>query len=72
MSVAVTKLKSGIQVVTDTMPHLNEADLVLPFAEGLDDAVDAVAGDTEHGVDTPGQQGFDQNVAGGRLHRVAF
>ena len=27
MSVAVTKLKSGIQVVTDTMPHLETASL---------------------------------------------
>ena len=27
MSVAVTKLKSGIQVVTDTMPHLESASL---------------------------------------------
>src|SRR5690242_16402861 len=54
------------------VPHLDKADAVLAFAERLDNAVDAVTGDPEHGVDAPCQQGLDQNVAGGRFHRLAL
>src|SRR5207248_4572598 len=53
------------------MPHLDKANAVLAFAERLDNAVDAVAGDAEHGVDAPGRQGVDQNVAAGRFHGFA-
>src|SRR3954453_22746553 len=35
------------------MPGLDKPDFVLSFAQRFHDAVDAVAGDTEHRVDTP-------------------
>ena len=54
------------------VPHLDEADPVLTLAKRLDDAIDAIAGDAEHGVDAPSQQGVDQNVAGSRFHGIAY
>src|SRR5437764_7211378 len=54
------------------VPHLDKANAVLAFAERLDNAVDAITGDAEYGVDAPCQQGVDQNVAGGRFHEFAF
>ena len=54
------------------VPYLDKADLVLALAEGFDDAVDAIAGNAEDGIDAPSQQGVDQNVAGGRFHGVAL
>jgi len=48
--------------------HLDEADPVLVFAEGFDDAVDPIAGDAEHGVDAPIHDGFNENIAGGLGH----
>src|SRR5438874_6279013 len=44
------------------MPHLYEANRILPFAERFHDAVDAVAGQTEHHVDTPLLDRVDKNI----------
>src|SRR3954451_12690083 len=50
------------------MPYLNEADAVLPLAQGFDDSVDAVSGNAEDHVHAPIDQGFDENVASRRSH----
>lgn len=50
------------------VPDLDEADLVLPFAERFEDAVDAVPGDAEDRVHAPVDQGFDEDVAAGFRH----
>jgi hypothetical protein len=50
------------------VPHLHEADLVLPGAQRLHDAVDAVARQAEDGVDAPGDEGVDEQVCGGLGH----
>ena len=46
------------------VPHLDEADLVLPRAQRLHDAVDAVAGQAEDDIDAPVEQGVDEHVRG--------
>src|SRR5690606_23510920 len=54
------------------VPHLDEADPVLARAQRLHDAVDAVAGDAEDGIDVPVDQRLDQDVrGGGGCHPVA-
>src|SRR5579872_1742140 len=50
------------------MPHLHEANRVLPLAERLDDAVDSVARQTEDDLDSPLRQHVDQNVPAGACH----
>ena len=50
------------------MPNLNEADLVLMLAQSFDDAVDAIAGYSEDGIDAPVEQSFNQNVTCGLSH----
>src|SRR6185437_3759276 len=47
------------------MAHLDEADPVLARAQRFDDAVDAVARQTEDDLDPPIDQRFDEYVAGG-------
>ena len=44
------------------MAYLNEADLFLLLSEGLNNAVDAVPGDSEDGVHVPVEQGLDEYV----------
>ena len=44
------------------VPHLYEPNRILPLAEGFHDAVDAVAGQTEHHVDTPLLDRVDKNI----------
>ena len=44
------------------MPHLDETDLVLAFAERLHDAVDAVSGKPEDHVDSPSLNCVEQNI----------
>ena len=48
--------------------HLDEADLVLALAQGLHDAVDAVAGQAEDDIDAPVVNRVDENVGGSRGH----
>lgn len=48
------------------VPHLDEADAVAADSQRLDYAVDAVAWETENGVDAPIEQRFDQHVRCGR------
>src|ERR687898_29860 len=45
--------------------HLNKADLLLPFAQSLHDAVDAIAGQAENDVDSPIVNGLDKNIGSG-------
>jgi hypothetical protein len=45
------------------VPHLDEADFILVSAERFDDAVDALAGNSENGVDSPIEHRFHKNVA---------
>jgi hypothetical protein len=47
---------------------MDELDLVLARPEGLDDAVDPIAGEAEDGVDAPLDQRLDKNVAAGPGH----
>jgi hypothetical protein len=44
------------------VPHLNEADDVLLRPQRLHDAVDAVAGKAEHGIDAPLVKNVDEDV----------
>src|SRR5438094_1857970 len=44
------------------VPHLYEPNHILPLAEGFHDSVDAVAGQTEHHVDTPLLDCVDKNI----------
>src|SRR3954451_8158437 len=44
------------------MPDLDEPDTVLPCPQCLDDAVYAVARQTEDAVDAPGDESLDENV----------
>ena len=44
------------------MPDLDEAHLILPDAQRLHDAVDAVAGKAEHDLHAPVTQRFDQDI----------
>ena len=57
------------------MPHLDKPDVVLPCAQRLHDAVDAVARQTEYDAHVPGGQALDQNICGSlahvTLHRAA-
>ncbi len=46
--------------------HVDEADAVFVLAEGFKDAIDAVAGNAEDRVHTPGNEAFDQHV--GSVH----
>ncbi len=48
--------------------NLDEADLLLVRAQGLHDPVDAVAGQAEHDVHAPLDQGLDQHVSCGLGH----
>src|SRR5262249_43188533 len=48
---------------------LDEPDLVLILAQGLEDAVDPVAGQAEDGIHAPGQQLLDDHVARRLGHR---
>jgi hypothetical protein len=44
------------------MPNLNKSDAVLTGSQRFNDAVDAIAGETKDGVDTPGKKRLDQYV----------
>src|SRR3954447_24868403 len=50
------------------MPHLDEADLLLARAKGLEDPIDAVAGYSEHDLDAPVDQGLDEDLASSLRH----
>src|SRR5689334_5328137 len=50
------------------MPHMDEADLVLPFAQRLHDAVDAVAGEAKDDFNTPIVNRLNKNVGCGHFH----
>ncbi|WP_246678138.1 MULTISPECIES: hypothetical protein [unclassified Mesorhizobium] len=43
------------------MTHLDKGNFVLVFPQSLHDAVDAVAGQTEHDLNVPGNQSIDEN-----------
>jgi hypothetical protein len=47
------------------MADLHETDGVLAHAKRLHDAVDAIAGQAEHHIDTPIDQGFHQSICRG-------
>ena len=49
------------------VPHLDEPDPVFGFAERLDDAVDPIAWNSEHSVNVPVDQRFNEDVT--RSHR---
>jgi hypothetical protein len=50
--------------------HLDEADFVAALAQGFHDPVDAVAREAADDGDAPVLQCLDQDVGGGRCHRV--
>ena len=50
------------------MPHLHEADAVLPLSQQLHDAVNAIARQPEDGIDTPLQQAFHHAISGSSSH----
>src|SRR5438874_1469856 len=52
------------------MTHLDEADFVLARSKRFHNAVDAIAGQTEHYVNTPVLNGLDQDVATSLCHDV--
>jgi len=52
------------------MAHLHEADAILALSERFHDAVDAIAGQAENGIDAPLQQAFHQAISGSRSHSV--
>jgi hypothetical protein len=54
------------------MAHLDESNAILPLAEGFDDSIDAVAGQSEHYIHTPRGNGFDQYVGSIVSHRDSF
>ena len=44
------------------MPHMNESYPLLLLAESLEDSIDAIARQTEYGVNAPGEQAFYEYV----------
>src|SRR4051812_26983601 len=50
------------------MPHLHKPNVFLARAQGLHEAVDAVAWQAEYDVHVPGSQALDQNICGGLAH----
>ena len=44
------------------MPHMNEPYPLLLLAESLEDSIDAIARQTEYGVNPPGDQAFYEYV----------
>src|ERR1700737_3333033 len=52
------------------MTALHEADFVLPDAQSLHDAVDAVPGQPEDDLDIPVNERFDENLSGGSGHWI--
>src|SRR5437879_11159300 len=52
------------------MPHLNEANSILPCAQSFHDAVDAIAGNSEDYIDAPTNDPFDQNIGGCFCHHI--
>lgn len=44
------------------VPHVDETNAVLVLTQSFEDAVDAIAGQTENRVHTPGDEAFDQHI----------
>ena len=61
-------MRAGHDGRRPVVPELDEADLVLPHAQGLDDTVDAVARDAKDPVDHPMHESVDESVAGRGRH----
>jgi hypothetical protein len=49
------------------MPHLDELEFVLVGAQRFHNAVNAVAGEAEHVLHTPVDQGFNQDIRSGHF-----
>jgi hypothetical protein len=45
------------------MPDLNEANLILPFAKGFDNAVYAIPWQAEYGINSPIYESFDDYIS---------
>jgi len=54
----------GFAQQQNSSPHLDKPDVLLPCAQRLHDAVDAVARQTEYDVHVPGGQALEQNICG--------
>src|SRR5712671_493054 len=52
--------------------HLDEANAILPRAERLHDAVNAVAGQAKDYLHSPIHQGLDQNIRSSLCHIISF
>jgi hypothetical protein len=52
------------------MPHLDEADFVLIFAERFDNAIHAIAGNSEDRIDIPVDKSFNEYISSRFRHPV--